>query len=52
MKYSELTKEQMAKLAECDGRHDSLSELFSCDSCNLLLELTECNLSLQLTEVK
>jgi hypothetical protein len=34
-----LTTEQLALLAQCDGKHNDMQELFNCSSCELLLEM-------------
>lgn len=35
----ELTTEQLELLQQCDGKHDTMQQLFNCSSCELLLEM-------------
>lgn len=36
-KIKEQTAKLMDKLKECDGHHETLSELFECDSCSMVI---------------
>ena len=35
------TRDKLAHLHKCDGKHESLEELFECDVCDTLLQVMD-----------